>query len=220
MFDPKTYRDLCDRLILDTEKIEEMIVMTENQNKKTTSHRPIRVALIAAALAAALGVTASAAELPAVKEFFATFFVTVTTSKDAAAGLNLPSVTMEERDGRSVLTINGEETDITEAMALDGGYHYQGDGFEVQVDERGVAVITAHGNDGTIVSYSTEALSEGGNTVYNVTTDGQPTYGDYNVVVGGEGMEAPVSGDEDTERITSYEIVAGKNGSVLVSPID
>ena len=67
MFDPKTYRDLCDRLILDTEKIEEMIVMTENQNKKTTSHRPIRVALIAAALAAALGVTASAAELPAVK---------------------------------------------------------------------------------------------------------------------------------------------------------
>ncbi len=106
MFDQKSYCEACDRLTLSTEKTEEMIAMTENMNKKTV-RRPVRVALVAAAVAAALGITASAAELPAVKEFFATIFVTVAVDGDAA-GLNLPNVAMEERDGRSILIIDGE----------------------------------------------------------------------------------------------------------------
>ena len=104
MFDPRSYREACDRMTLDAEKIEEMIAMTENTSKKTV-RRPARVALLAAAVVAALGITASAAELPAVQEFFATIFVTVASD---GAGLNLPSVAVEEREGRSILLVDGE----------------------------------------------------------------------------------------------------------------
>ena len=111
MFDPRSYHEACDRMTLSAEKIEEMIAMTENTNKKTV-RRPARVALLAAALVAALGITASAAELPAVQEFFATIMVTV-TSDSVAAGLKMPDVAMEEREGRSILVVDGEETDVT-----------------------------------------------------------------------------------------------------------
>ena len=46
MFDPRSYREACDRMTLDAEKIEEMIAMTENTSKKTV-RRPARVALLA-----------------------------------------------------------------------------------------------------------------------------------------------------------------------------
>ena len=105
MFDPRSYHEACDRMTLSAEKIEEMIAMTENTSKKTV-RRPARVALLAAAVVAALGITASAAELPAVQEFFATIFVTVASD---GAGLNLPSVAVEEREGRSILLVDGEE---------------------------------------------------------------------------------------------------------------
>ena len=62
MLDMKGYQEACDRLTLDTETLEEMIEMVENQKKKIL-HRPTRVALLAAAMVAALGITASAAEL-------------------------------------------------------------------------------------------------------------------------------------------------------------
>ena len=152
MFDPRSYREACDRMTLDAEKIEEMIAMTENTSKKTV-RRPARVALLAAAVVAALGITASAAELPAVQEFFATIFVTVASD---GAGLNLPSVAVEEREGRSILLVDGEETDITDALAQEGGYLYEGDGFEVAVNENGVAMVTAYDDNGMSVSYSTE----------------------------------------------------------------
>lgn len=208
MFDRKSYCEACGRLTLDAGKIEEMIIMTENQEKK--AHRfPKRAALVAAALAAALCVTAAAVEVPAVQEFFATVFVTITTNDNVAAGITLPSVAVEEREGRSILVVNGEETDITDALAQDGGYLYEGDGFQVQVDEHGVAIITSYGADGTVVTYSTKT-SEGQDVVYNVTAtgaDGEPftvtaadtpgdvSWGVYNIVTDPSGaMEVQSAG--------------------------
>ena len=216
MFDPKIYHNACDRMALDAEKIEEMIFMTENQKEKRPVRRPARMALIAAALAAALGITASAAEIPAVKEFFATIFVTVSADGEAA-GLNIPDVAMEERAGRSILVIDGEETDVTDALAQKGEYLYEGDGFQVRVDKNGVAVITSYGENGTTVTWSTEAGSEiKGSAAYTVTTDGQVSYNDYAVSVDVTGADTPVDADE----MTTYEIIAGENGSMQISPID
>lgn len=185
MFDRNSYSNACAGMTLGADKIEEMIVMTENQEKKARRF-PRRAALVAAALAAALCLTAAAAEVPAVQEFFTTVFVTVSTKDGGASGLNIPSVAVEEREGRSILIVDGKETDVTDALAKDGSYLHKGDGFEVEVDENGVAVITAYGTDGTVVSYSTQPL-EGGDVVYTVTSEdenGQPvTDTFYNLVV-------------------------------------
>lgn len=210
MFGQKSYCDACDRLCLDTDKIEEMIDMTENQKK--TARRPVRAALLAAALAAAFGITASAADLPAVKEFFATIFVTVTSDD---AGLNLPSVAVEKREERSILIINGEETDVTAALAQEGGYLYEGDGFRVEVDANGIALVTAYGDNGTSVSYSTQWGDVQGDTVYKVDTEGSGTT-DYDVSVDVEGAAAPT----DVEGMTTYEVTVDDSGVINVRSAD
>lgn len=210
MFDPRSYRKACDRMTLDGEKIEEMILMTENQEKRTIGRRPMRVAMLAAAVVAALGITASAAEIPAVKEFFATIFVTV-TSDDAS--LNLPSVAVEEREGRSILIVDGEETDVTDALAREGGYLYEGDGFEVAVDENGVAVVTSYGENGMTVSYSTEDPEVQDGVVYKVTADDEDeSYHNYTIIGEVEGAELPAEAD----GMATYEITTDGDGVISV----
>lgn len=208
MFDPKLYRKACDRMTLDAEKIEEMILMTENQDKKTFTRRPLRVAMLAAAVVTALGITASAAEIPAVKEFFATIFVTVTSD---GAGLNLPSVAVEEREGRSILLVNDEETDITDALAQKGGYLYEGDGFRVEVDENGVAVVTSYGADGMTVSYSTEGGETQDSTVYTVTADDEELT-NYVISADVAGSEVPA----EVGGMSVYEITTDDSGAINV----
>lgn len=210
MFDPRSYRKACDRMTLDAEKIEEMILMTKNQKKRTMGRRPMRVAMLAAAVVAALGITASAAEIPAVKEFFATIFVTV-TSDDAS--LNLPSVAVEEREGRSILIVDGEETDVTDALAREGGYLYEGDGFQVAVDENGVAMVTSYGDDGTTVSWSTEGGATRDGVVYTVTADDKDeSYHNYTIIGEVEGAELPAEAD----GMATYEITTDGDGVISV----
>ncbi len=213
MFDPKLYHKACDRMTLDAEKIEEMISMTENQDKRTTARRPLRAAMLAAAVVAALGITASAAELPAVKEFFATIFVTVTSDD---TGLTIPSVAVEEREGRSILLVNDEETDITDALAQEGGYLYEGDGFRVEVDEKGVAVVTSYGDNGMTVSYSTEDPEVQGGMVYKVTTDDEGL-SEYELSVDVVGAAAPA--EAEVEGISSYQVTTDDNGVISVKSV-
>lgn len=205
MFDPKLYREACGRMTLDAGKIEEMITMTENTSKKP-NRRPARVALVAAALVAALGITAAAAaEIPAVQEFFTTIFVTVSTNDDGAKGFNIPSVAVQERDGRTILLVNGEETDVTDALAQSKEYLYEGDGFQVAVDENGVAVITAYGTDGTVVSFSTEGESED-HVVYEITTNTE------------EESAVTVTAVDNPEDVSwgTYHVTTDQNGAVVV----
>lgn len=209
MFEKSSYCNACARMTLGADKIEEMISMTENQKK--VCRFPKRAALLAAALAAALCVTAAAAEVPAVQEFFATVFVTISTKDGVAAGLNIPSVSVEEREGRSILIVDGEETDVTSALAKDGKYLYQGDGFEVEVDEHGAAIITAYGADGTVVSYSTQT-PEGQDVVYTVTSEdenGQPITDTF------------TASDADADGVSwgNYNVVVDPSGAMDVSPI-
>ena len=207
MFDPKSYCKACDRMTLDAEKIKEMIIMTENTGKKAV-RRPARMVLVAAALVTALGITASAAENPAVKEFFATIFVTVTSDD---TGLTIPNVAVEEREGRSILLVNDEETDITDALAQEGGYLYEGDGFRVEVDEKGVAVVTSYGDNGMTVSYSTEGGEAQGGTVYKVTADDE-SLSEYDLSVDVVGAAAPA----EVEGISSYQVTTDDNGVISV----
>lgn len=212
MFDPNSYCNACAKMTLGADKIEEMIVMTENQEKEARRF-PKRAALVAAALAAALCITAAAAEVPAVQEFFATVFVTISTKGGVAAGLNIPSVAVEEREGRSILIVDGEETDVTDALAREGGYLYEGDGFQVAVDENGVAVVTSYGDDGTTVSWSTEGGATQDGAVYTVTADDEDeSYHNYTIIGEVEGAEFPAEADS----MGTYEITTDGDGVISV----
>lgn len=170
MLDMRDYKNACDRLRLDTETLEEMIEMTENQTKRVWG-RPARAMLVAAALVAAMAVTASAAELPAVQQFFAKVFVTVNTD-GALEGLAIPDLAVEEREGRTILLLDGAEIDVTDDLNRAGEYLYEGEDYEVRVDGDGVAVLTAYGKDGEVVlSFSTRKGDAGDKVNYNVEVD-------------------------------------------------
>ena len=208
MFDQSSYCNDCAKITLGADKIEEMILMTENQKKKALRF-PKRAALLAAALVAALCLTAAAAEVPAVQEFFATVFATISTNGDLATGLTLPTVAVEEREGRSILIVNGEETDVTDALAKEGKYLYEGDGFQVEVDEHGVAVITAYGADNTTVTYTIGDKTESG-VVYKVV--GEDENGQPVTFVASDSAEA------DDVNWGRYNVVVDPSGAMDVTP--
>ncbi len=149
MFDPEKYHNACGRLTLGAEKLEEMIAMTEN--KKKAPKRVLRTALIAAACVAALCVTAFAA-VPAVREFFvATYTVTYHSGDGMETAITIPPMYLTEQDGRTILTVDGEETDVTDAFAQDGKYVFERDGATFTVDSEGwVDIMTA---DSDPISY-------------------------------------------------------------------
>lgn len=186
MLDMRDYRNACDRLKLDTETLEEMIEMTEDQKKKVLG-RPARAMLVAAALVAAMAVTASAAELPAVQQFFARVFVTVSTNGDSPlAGLNIPALAVEEREGRTILLLDDQEIDVTDDLSRAGEYLYEGKDYKVHVDADGVAVLTAYGAEGEVVlSFSTRKGDAGDKVNYEVEVDPEvdsDKLGSYTVV--------------------------------------
>lgn len=216
MFDPKLYREACDRMVLSAEKMEEMITMTENTSKKTIRH-PSRVAMVAAALVAALGITASAAELPAVQEFFASVFVTVTVADGTFEGLSVPTMAVEKREGRTLLILDQEEIDVTDALAKDGEYLYEGKGYEVRVDADGVAVLTAYDDGGgNILSFSVAPNAGDGPVTYNVMAEGDEDpavqTGVFNIVTDGSGSVDVIDEEGQVHNYTMKdgELIPGK----------
>ena len=82
MFEPNQYHELCSELHVSEEKLEEVIQMTE-QEKKRKFHRPMRLGLVAAAVAAMLVVTVSAANSEAIMTY-------LTSLRDAAVAGEVP----------------------------------------------------------------------------------------------------------------------------------
>ena len=116
MFEPNQYRELCSELHVSEEKLEEVIQMTE-QEKKRKFHRPM--------------VAGEAwADSPV-------------NTEEGTGGLCLPEASLEERDGRTILIVDGVETDVTQALTDQGEYLYEcGEGEEqaqvrVYLDEQG-----------------------------------------------------------------------------------
>ncbi len=136
MFDTDNYRKACAQTKLDANKLEEMITMTENMNPKKRLSRPMRTALIAAACVAALCVTAFAA-VPAVQQFFTTYTVTFHGGDGVETAIIIPTMTLTDRDDRTILTVDGQEIDVTDAFAKDGAYSFEHEGATITVDAEG-----------------------------------------------------------------------------------
>ena len=179
MFDPDRYREACSELKLSEEKLQEMILMTEKT--KRTVRRPVRVALIAAALAVALGITASAANSEALQSFFSTIRFSISDSGLGADRTytvpETPEVGLETRDGRVILSLDGAETDITDALEADGSYVYEEQtdegGYEVTVkDDLTWSVTSYSGDHDTVFTFSSAENSGEGGVSYYAEADG------------------------------------------------
>lgn len=136
MFDPKLYREACRELTAPEDKIEEIIAMTEKTNKKKI--RPLRTALIAAAAVAMMVVSVAAANPEEFQEFVFEVLSAVqvddyrmdltTTSGEQVTVFSIPEAEVQERDGRAILVLNGEdEVDITDSLKETGKYTYKKD---------------------------------------------------------------------------------------------
>ncbi len=198
MFDPNTYREACARLTPGAEKLEEMIAMTENTNRKKHFSRPIKTVLIAAACVAALCVTAMAA--PAVQKLFMSFSVTFTDQNGNIQDAQMficPDLALEKRDGKDILTVDGKEIDVTDAFAKDGKYVLEEDGATVTVTPDGQVEVCTEVNGDPIV--------------YTFRLTGNDAFG-----VG--------SFSVDDEELTGGEIgsyiVTDQNGAMEVTPAE
>ena len=170
MFDPKLYREACRELKAPEDKIEEVIAITENTNKKKC--RPLRAALIAVAAVAMMVVGVSAAN-PGMVEDFAGHIAEIIqvnryrmdlTTEDGLkiTVFSAPQATVENRDGRAILQIDGKDAaDITDELNADGRFYYE------SATEEGLLTVTVEGTvenwtasvmigdpDGPIYTYS------------------------------------------------------------------
>ncbi|MCI8539836.1 MAG: hypothetical protein HFF18_14470 [Oscillospiraceae bacterium] len=125
----KLYRETFSTLRASEHRIEEVISMTEQ--KKV--HKKSRAALIALAACAALCVSASAANLATDGEFFEVISNMIQVNRFKQEGqledgtkatIYMADADLENRDGRAILIVAGEETDITDELSENGVYHY------------------------------------------------------------------------------------------------
>ena len=177
--------------------------MTKN-NPPKKRHRPVRTILVAAAAVAMMAVGVSAANPQAVQDIFVQIATVVrvdefrqemtTTDGEQLTVLSLPEIRVENQNGRAVLVIDEEQTDITDTLAQDGSYVYEkttqkgtkltvtvkGSGaedwtMEVTMYEDGVEVLSysaKSGEDSLGVGTAVEGMPEDG-TVNVAESEGE-----------------------------------------------
>lgn len=210
MIDRKLYHDTFSALHASEQRIEEVISMTEQ--KKV--HKKSRAALIALAACAALCVSASAANLATDGQFFEVLsnLVQVNAFKQegqledgSKATVYLADADLENRDGRAILIVAGEETDITDELNENGVYHYlKNDGGTIcQVDVTGTpekwSMDVATYDEGDESPMFFTKTSEDGSIGHSVT------------VVGGD-LDDAIDSGFTTEWTIDENTVATKDG--------
>ncbi len=206
MFDTNKYRKACAQTKLDAEKLEEMITMTEKTEMKKRLSRPMKTALIAAACVAALCVTAFAA-VPAVQQFFTTYTVTIHGGDGVETAIIIPTMTLEDRDGRTILTVDDQEIDVTDAFAQDGKYSFEHEGATITVDADGwVDTQTA---DGEPISYSFNLYGK-----THTGGDDTPDEGVDAATAPAEEMELPHPTASEVEE--SYTVLPAPDGGMNI----
>ncbi len=133
MIDKELYCETFSRLKASEEAKKEVFHMREQKHGRIP--KILRTAAIAAAMTCALAVTAGAVNVATDGELFRRFTI-IWTGEDSlravdAEGNEVQITTVPaddivtKEDGRLILRANGEEIDITDAMAAEGRYHYE-----------------------------------------------------------------------------------------------
>ena len=177
MFDPRLYREACRELTAPEEKIEEIITMTEKTSRKHV--RPLRTALIAAAAVAMMVVSVAAANPEGVQEFLYEIMSAVqvddyhteltTTGGEQINVYSIPEAAVENRDGRAILTLDGEDiADITDVLKTEGYYTYESTSGESRLivrvggtAEKWTATVKIGDTDGPVYTFSSDSEGNG-----------------------------------------------------------
>lgn len=208
MFNPRLYREACRELRAPEDKIEEIISMTEKTNKKKI--RPLRTALICAAAVAMMVVSVAAANPEGAREIWGHVLKIAQIGQyrhqvtdingESWTLMSLPQTEVENRDGRTVLVINGKDAvDITDALDTEGSYTYKGS------DEGAMLVITVNGrvDDWTMTTtLSYPALGDPGMT--SVVSSSDPN------------RKTMILGEDGEVEVTGECYVAKDGGSAMV----
>ena len=186
MMDRKLYHDTFSALRASEDRIEEVISMTKQKNV----HKKSRAALIALAACAALCISAGAVNVATDGVIWEKLYnlVQVNAFKSEAqlengetATVYLADVDLEDRDGRAILVVSGEETDITDALDQEGKYHYE------RTDGGTVCTVDV---TGTLEHWSMEIATydegEEAPTVFTKTSEDGDDFQSSVTVVGGE----------------------------------
>lgn len=139
--------------------------------------RPMRVVVLTAALVAALCLTAAAADEDGpIKTIIESLIVSHTISEkddiefgvtangnvDMETGLSLPTMAYTEKDGCKLFALDGEEIDVTEAMAKDGYYEREMEDCVLRVNADGMAAIIVYDENGEVkMDYTVGLNAEG-----------------------------------------------------------
>lgn len=171
MFDTGKYQHECERLTLNETAFAEAISTV--QQSKSRSTKPVRTAMLVAALVATLGVTAMAQE--PIREQFSQFMVILVAKntnsdysdngyfKDA---VYTPAMSYEEKEGHKLFTVDGAVTDVTEAMEQYGFYTCEWDGASLHLTVDGLVTLTRLSKNGDISEEITLDLLNDGAIVY------------------------------------------------------
>ena len=177
MFDPKLYREACRELRAPEDKIEEIIAMTEKTNKRRI--RPLRTALICAAAAAMMVVSVAAANPEMVEDLtyriasiirVDKYRMEMTTEDGEQINVySIPEAAVENRDGRAILTLDGEDiADITDVLKTEGYYTYESTSGESRLivrvggtAEKWTATVKIGDTDGPVYTFSSDSEGNG-----------------------------------------------------------
>lgn len=209
MFDPKLYREACRELRAPEDKIEEIIAMTEKTNKKRI--RPLRTALIAAAAVAMMVVSVAAANPEGVQEFFYNIASIIrvdeyrreltTTDGEKVTVFSIPEASVEARDGRAILVLDGKDAaDITDALKSEGRYTYED--------------TTA---EGTRLTVAVEGWLDHWTAEVTIGEDGGPVYTFSNDSEGNGSASAPTGPMEETDGFTISSSAFSTKDGVFIS---
>ena len=136
---------------------------------------------VAAAVAAMLVVTVSAANSEAIMTYLTSlrdaavageaWADSPVNTEEGTGGLRLPEASLEERDGRTILIVDGVETDVTQALTDQGEYLYECGEGEEQAQVR--VYLDEQGESRLMTSFFTAGEDGGTGAVVVVPADGE-----------------------------------------------
>lgn len=222
------YRKAMDSLTFSADFAERTAALlrehTRQREKETVMNwkKSKKVAVIAAAAAAVLAVSVSAANLDALKEIVweiqTAFFVSGETEDGSFAAIRIPEVSLTDREDRVILSIEGEETDVTDALKAEQLYTVELAEEEGRLEiavagtpEDCACTVSGYGHDAeaplfTVTYQKNEPHAEG--DVSYSAPNGETVVPDETVVIGGETYS-------DTQTVT-----VTKDDEFAVGPYD
>lgn len=205
----ETYRETFDAIPFSadfqartTELLQARAREQEKEHDTMRFKKTRRMVVLVAAAVALLAVSVSAANLEALQEIVwelrTCFFVSGTTEDGSFAAIRVPEASLNDREDRVILTVEGQETDITDALETEQYYSLE------QAEEDGRILIEVTGTPEDCVCTITGYQKDLEEPLFSVTYEKNQTVsdGDVEYSVAEERIEIDGNMVTDVQTIT------------------